>query len=318
MNVSKTFCAVALLLGASVNFAAFAGDKIDEVLDVSATGQVSIENMRGEVEIIGWSKSQVSISGELDDKALGYTFETENGFTIFKVKMPRNKRNSNWHRSDGSNLVIHLPIASELSFESVNGSVSITDVLGGTEAHTVNGNIQAKGLFKKVKLQTVNGNVYAKGLQGKIRLATVNGKVTDLGSKGRVRYSTVNGTVKIDSAASRVYVESVNGEIDLSLKTIEDLDVSTVNGEVDAALTLADDASISITTVSGSAYLKLAGEVGGRFRLSTHAGGRIKNKLTDDKVKKQKYGPARNLSFKIDGGSANVEMTTVSGNLTIE
>ena len=318
MNVSKTFRTVALILGASFSLNIFAGDKIDEVLDVSAGGQVAIENMRGEVAIIGWDKDQMAVSGELDDKALGYTFETDNGFTVFKVKMPRNKRNRNWRGSDGSNLTIHLPISSVLNFQSVNGDVSIKNVTGGTDAHTVNGSIQAIDLSKKIILQTVNGNVEASGLDGKIKLITVNGNVIDTGSKGRAMYNTVNGSIESDSEAIRVYVESVNGEIDLSLKTIEELDISTVNGEIDAVVTLTDDASVNMTTVSGSARLKLAGDVGGRFRLSSHAGGTIRNKLTDDKVKKQKYGPARNLNFKINGGNASVEMTTVSGNLTIE
>jgi DUF4097 and DUF4098 domain-containing protein YvlB len=306
-----------LLFGAGFASLVQAGEKIDEVLDVTACGQVSIENMRGTVEIVGWNKNQMSVTGELDEKAKGYTFETENGYTVFKVKVPKRMRGG-WKDEDGSQLKIFVPMGSNVEFESVNGDVSIKAVSGGANIHTVNGNVHAEALTKRIKLETVNGDIRAKGLEGKIKLATVNGKVIDHGSKGKVVYTTVNGSINSKSQATRVTVENVNGEIDLDLNTTDELDVSTVNGNVNASVGLSNDASINITTVSGNATLSVSGDVGGRFRLASHAGGRIKNRLTDDQVTKQKYGPARNLKFNMAGGDAKVEMTSVSGNLTIQ
>jgi DUF4097 and DUF4098 domain-containing protein YvlB len=317
MNVSKVFCAATLLFGAGIASLAQAGEKIDEILDVSASGQVSIENMRGKVEIIGWNKNQMSVTGELDEKAKGYTFETENGYTIFKVKVPKNIRGG-WKDDEGSQLKIYVPKGSEVEFESVNGDVSIKAVSGGANIHTVNGNVRAEALTNRIKLATVNGDIRASALNGKIKLATVNGKVVDHDSKGEVVYTTVNGSIDSRTQAPKVSVENVNGEIDLDLKSTDELDVSTVNGNVDASVELSNDASVNITTVSGNATLSVSGDVGGRFHLSSHAGGRIKNRLTDDEVTKQKYGPARNLKFNTGGGNAKVEMTSVSGNLTIK
>lgn len=317
MNVSKVFCAATVLFGAGFASLVQAGEKIDEVLDVSASGQVSIENMRGKVEIVGWNKNQMSVTGELDEKAKGYTFETENGYTIFKVKVPKHMRGG-WKDEDGSQLKIFVPKGSNVEFQSVNGDVSIKAVSGGSNIHTVNGNIQAEALVKRIRLETVNGDIRAKGLDGKIKLATVNGKVIDHDSKGKVVYTTVNGSIDSKTRAPQVTVENVNGEIDLNLKTTDELEVSTVNGNVDVSVEMSNDASVNITTVSGNATLSVSGDVGGRFRLSSHAGGRIKNRLTDDEVTKQKYGPARNLKFNMGGGNAKVEMTSVSGNLTIQ
>ncbi|NQZ08064.1 MAG: DUF4097 family beta strand repeat protein [Algicola sp.] len=317
MNVSKVFCAATLLFGAGFASLVQAGEKIDEVLDVRANGQVSIENMRGTVEIVGWNKNQMSVTGELDEKAKGYTFETENGYTVFKVKVPKRMRGG-YKDEDGSQLKIFVPKGSNVEFQSVNGDVSIKSVSGGANIHTVNGNVRAEALTKRIRLETVNGDIRAKGLDGKIKLATVNGKVVDHGSKGQVVYTTVNGSIDSRSQATRVIVENVNGEIDLDLKTTDELEISTVNGNVDASVELSNDATVTITTVSGNATLSVSGDVGGRFRLASHAGGRIKNRLTDDQVTKQKYGPARNLKFSIGGGDAKVEMTSVSGNLTIQ
>lgn len=314
MNVSKLICAATMLLSTTV----FAGDKIDEVLDVTSSGQISIENMRGKVEIVGWNKDQMSVIGELDDKAKGYTFESENGYTIFKVKMPKRFGKHGYDRSEGSDLKIMLPMGANVKFESVNGNVSIKAVTGGSNIHTVNGNIVADKLEKRINLQTVNGNIKARKLDGKIKLATVNGKIVDHDSKGKVTYNAVNGDIDSQTAAQRVIVENVNGEIDLDLQTIEELEISTVNGNIKAKVNLADGAQVNVTTVSGNARLALSGTVAGSYRLSSHAGGRIINKLTEHEVKKQKYGPGRSLKFSVQGGDANVEMTSVSGNLTLE
>ncbi len=314
MRIANWAYAAALMVTTSV----FAGDKIDESREVSANGQISIESMRGEVEIVGWNESRMTVSGELDDKATGYTFESENGFTVFKVKMPKNMNSRGWNHSQGSKLKIKVPSGASVRFESVNGNVTASGISGGSDIHTVNGNVDAEQLAKRVKLETVNGNINGTKLDGKIKLATVNGKINDKASKGKVSYSTVNGEVNAHSAAERVYVENVNGSIELDLSATEELEISTVNGDVEASATLNDDAQISITTVSGSARLALAGNVGGSYRLSSHAGGRIKNGLSDDEVKKQKYGPGRSLKFKLSGGDAQVEMTSVSGSLTIE
>ncbi len=295
-----------------------AGEKINEVVEAQSDGQVSIESMRGVVEIVGWEKNQVSVSGELDDKATGYTFKTENGFTVFKVNMPKNNRSSDWSRSDGSDLKIFLPVGSDLTFESVNGDVSVKAVSGGTNLHTVNGSIEAVELSGQIRLATVNGSIKSSQLNGKIKLATVNGRVKDENSKGKVHYETVNGKIIGNTQANRVYVENVNGKIELTLKQVEELEIGTVNGDIDASLSLTSDGNVNVTTVSGDAKLSFAGDVGGHFRLQSHAGGRIKNRLTDDAVKKQKYGPARSLKFSKEGGNAKVEMTSVSGNLTIE
>ena len=54
------------------------------------------------------------------------------------------------------------------------------------------------------------------------------------------------------------------------------------------------------------------------FKLDANAGGDIENKLTGQKAEKSKYGPRRSLEFSLGQGEGSVEMTTVSGDLTLE
>lgn len=293
------------------------GESIDKVLDVKANGSVSIESMNGKVEIIGWDKPQVSVKGELDDDAKGYDFETDSGYTVFKVIMPKSK-GRNWSRSSGSRLTIQVPNQSKVEFESVNGDVSIEKVYGGAKVHSVNGQVTGEDLKNRVTLKTVNGNVEANNLDGKIKLLTVNGKVKSESTKGRVHFETINGSIYAASQASEVDAENVNGSVELTLTQAEEIDVTTVNGEVELDVTLLDDTQLSATSVSGSIDLAVAGKVGGNFKFNTHAGGDIKNRLTDDKVKKHRYAPGKSLRFELSGGDAKVDVTSVSGQLSIK
>lgn len=293
------------------------GESIDKVLDVKANGSVSIESMNGRVEIIGWDKPQVAVKGELDDDARGYEFETDSGYTVFKVIMPKSK-GRNWSRSSGSRLTIQVPNQSKVEFESVNGDVSIEKVYGGAKVHSVNGHVTGEDLKNRVTLKTVNGNVEASKLDGKIKLLTVNGKVKSESTTGRVHFETINGSIYAKSQASEVDAENVNGSVELTLTQAEEIDVTTVNGEVELDVTLLSDTQLSATSVSGSIDLAVTGQIGGDFKFNTHAGGDIKNRLTDDKVKKHRYAPGKSLRFELSGGDAKVDVTSVSGQLSIK
>ena len=308
LSITLLLCFTAMVNG---------GESIDKVLDVKSDGSASIEIMNGMVEVIGWDKAQVSIKGEIDKQAKGYEFETDAGYTVFKVLMPKSKRRND-NRNRGSQLVIRVPKASKVEFESVNGDMSIRDVFGGAKVHSVNGHVEGSNLKKRITLKTVNGNVEANHLDGKIKLATVNGKVKSKDTQGRVSFETINGSIYANSQAKEVSAENVNGSVELDLTKAEEVEVATVNGDLELNVTLQADTQLSATSVSGSIELALAGQVGGDFSLSTHAGGDIKNRLTDDKVKKHRFAPGKDLRIELSGGDAKIDVTSVSGQLSIK
>lgn len=304
------------LLSISSTFA-FAGDKIDETLSVSSTGKVIIENQRGDVQIKGWNKSEVKVTGELDDKALDYEFKSSGNRTIFKVKMPRMM--SHWNSGSGSNLVIHVPVNSDLNFDGVNVNVDVSKVEGGSDIETVNGNISAHKLTGKINLATVNGGIRSKDLGGKIHYETVNGSIHDVDSQGRLRFDAVNGDIETKTKAEDIRIENVNGEIELHADSIQRLDISTVNGELDLSIpSFSNDARVQIETVSGNVQLNISKSASAKFEIESHAGGKIRNSLTNDKVNKPKYGPSSSLEFEISGGKADIEIDTISGRINLK
>lgn len=296
--------------------------KIDKTIDVPAKAEIYIENQNGFVSIKAWNKAKMKVLGELDEQATGYEFTSNKDRTIFEVNMPRHSGKRSWwsgnNKEDGSNLEIYVPESSQVWFEGVNADVEVSGIEGGSNIQTVNGSVTASDLQGRIRLNTVNGDVNSKNLDGKIRLETVNGDVTDNGSKGReVEYTTVNGDLSVETSAPEIKIENVNGDIDLNLAKVEELSIETVNGDIDAVFDLTEKGEIEISTVSGDADLVFTGKISADFDIESHAGGKIKNKLSKDKVHEAKYGPSKSLEMRIGKGEARVEIDTVSGDITL-
>ncbi|WP_231916743.1 DUF4097 family beta strand repeat-containing protein [Rheinheimera sp. SA_1] len=320
----KTFAPnrIALLLISAICLAqpALAAEQINEQRDVRANEKIYIENMRGNVEIKAVSKNVFSVKGKLDEKAEGFELISKDGFTRFEVKMPQSTY-SNWHDSndkEGSMLQIEVPVGSQIEFSGVNANVTASGVEGGSKLTTVNGTIVGKQLKNDISLETVNGEIDSIDNSGRIKLNTVNGEIDDQGSSGRLSAESVNGEIKLQSKATEIDVSVVNGEADLKLEGTERLDFSAVNGEITADLKGSLTPRINTSTVSGSAKLKLEPKLSARFKLEASAGGDIDNKLTSQKADKAKYGPRRSLEFSTGSGDGSIDMSTVSGDLTVE
>ncbi|WP_372762095.1 DUF4097 domain-containing protein [Pseudoalteromonas sp.] len=307
----------AILVGLSLlPLAVFAGENIDKQIDVPNGGTIFIENQRGDIHITGWTKNKFKVTGELDDNAEGYELQTTGDKTQFIVKMPRK---ANWSNSgDGSKLTIFMPTSSRLEFAGVNVSVTAKTLKNGAEVDVVNGEITVDDLAGNIKLATVNGDVNARNLSGNIQFETVNGEINDKQSSGELRFSAVNGDIESTSSANDVRLENVNGDIDFTLSAIKNLRINTVNGEAEVYIKeLLKGADVRFESVSGDADFYFPDSVSATFEIKAHANGKIINKITSDKARKAKYGPASDLEFSANGGDANVEMDTISGRIEL-
>ncbi len=257
------------------------------------------------------------MSGELDDKAQGYTLKTQGNKTQFIVKMPDL---SNWdNNNNGSTLTIFMPQSSALEYVGVNASVTAKELKRGTEIDVVNGAITVNDLNGDIKLTSVNGDINAKNLSGKVQFETVNGAIDDQQSNGEVRFNAVNGNIKSNSTANDIRLENVNGDINLTFDAIKELQISTVNGEVEVRINrLLSDADVSFESVSGNAEFYFPADLSAQFEVQAHAGGKIDNQLTSDQVQKAKYGPASGIKFNTNGTDASVEMNTISGTIGLK
>lgn len=303
----------------SLSLEALAGETVNKTIDVDQHSYVSIEHVNGVVEIHGWDKAQVKVMGTLGDKTDKFIFERDGDDVTIKVK---NKKSSFWGKlkqDDGDDLQIFVPVASKVRYSAVNANVELDKIEGGIDAETVNGAIQARNLAGRISLESVNGEINTSGLAGDTRIETVNGSISSSNTQGKEgEYSSVNGNINIQTSARELKAETVNGSIKLALGAVNKLELESVNGEIQAQLALIKGGEVDASTVGGTVELYFQKEISARFDIQAHAGGNIVNDLSDDKVKKDKYGPSRWLEFSVNGGNGKVNVSTVSGNVKID
>lgn len=302
-----------------LSLAALAGEKVDETLKADKDGYVQIEHLGGYASIKGWDKNEVRVVGELGDRTTKFIFERDGNEVLIKVKVKKNRGSWTWDSDDGDNLEIFVPKASHVNYTSTNANVEVYDVNGSSDIDTVNGNIEVGDLSGRLRIEAVNGNINAKNLRGDIKIETVNGDIRDRDSQAsEAQYDSVNGDIDVNVGSLEVKAETVNGDIELQLGKVEQLNLSTVNGSIEAKLDLARQGDVRASSVGGDVNLYFNRDVSARFDLQGHAGGRIVNKLTDDKPQKAKYGPSRWLEFSHNGGNGRVNVSTVSGRIKID
>ncbi|MFT5276397.1 MAG: DUF4097 and DUF4098 domain-containing protein YvlB [Glaciecola sp.] len=311
---------IAALVGLSLlALVANAKQSVDETMAADPSGVVDIEHVNGVAKIIGWDKNEVSVKGELGENTEEFKFERDGSSIIIHVEQ---MKHSGWNNSGGKknedNLVIHVPIKSRVNYSSVNADLTINSVHGGVNADVVNGDMEVDDLIGRIRLESVNGDINAKRLNGDIFIETVNGDIRGKHSgEKELKLSTVNGDISVHSDSPEVNAETVNGDIDLELQKVAEIIVSTVNGSIDIDMDLQDDGRVEASSVGGSIDLAFQKGVAARFDLEAHAGGSIKNKITDKKQTKAKYGPRRSLNFSTENPTGTIEVSTVHGRIEV-
>ena len=271
-----------------------AGDKVDETLTATSDGVVEIQNVRGKIEIVGWDKDLVNVSGELDDLADKLIFSTEGKVTLIRVEMP--SRNIN--QGDGSNLVINIPHANRIDFNGVSTDILVRDIAGGIDIHTVSGDVDAINIKQQLFINTVSGDIVLKQSSGKVKLGSVSGDLTG----------------EFDS--KDISANSVSGDLKLKLQKFDSLNAISVSGDVWISGQLGDSAQAKLNSVNGDIKLTLTGTVNARVNAKAGPGGNISNKLTSDDVK-DVFPNQQKLSMTLGDGSGQIKIGTVNGTITL-
>ncbi len=171
-------------------------------------GQISLDNVNGDVTIEAWDRDEVSIeaikkgrSQEALDAAEIDIEATDDAIHI-ETRYPERRKQG---RRDAASVdyTLYVPRSAELDeIELVNGSLTLDGIAGDVAASLVNGEVEARGLTGNTEISTVNGEL-------EIELAEL-----DAGRK--VELSSVNGAVRLEvpgSAGAEVEASTVHGDI---------------------------------------------------------------------------------------------------------
>jgi predicted Ser/Thr protein kinase len=226
---------------------------------LNADGRFSIDNVKGRIEIHGWSSNAVvvntTIHGKISEsvQAVAFDIDSKPDAASVHTKQPSSVTGFPWSwlwfkndkRNDASvDYTIQVPQRARLAdISSVNGRILIDGVSGDIAASTVNGKMQIKNAASDLKLSTVNGQITA--------------DMSLLGKGQSVSLDAVNGQVELalpEDADANFSVSTVNGSITTEFPSLKAKKEFPVGNSLKGSLG------------NGSATVK-ATAVNGRFKI---------------------------------------------------
>ncbi|HEY7112810.1 MAG TPA: DUF4097 family beta strand repeat-containing protein [Thermoanaerobaculia bacterium] len=252
MRIRRALAVVAALAAAAV-LAAPARASQEEVFEkafsMEGVTKVSLENVNGQINAQAWDKPYVKVRAVKSASSAEALNETE--IRVRKVGdeikietiTPRRRRLFGFLDLGTRNVKVDYELwvptaaatrletcngrvegsgfSSDLSIDSVNGSIDLREVAGPVKATTVNGSVRVafKGLLKKAHLETVNGSVeiaFDKSSSVRYDLETINGRIeTDLDFKVEGKFGPKEAKGSFNGGAETLHCETVNGSIRL-------------------------------------------------------------------------------------------------------
>ncbi len=194
--------------------------------DAAGLTEIDVETINGSIEVIGNNGDKVIIDARL--KVTGKKQEVCDELLEeieIKVKPEGNQLHieaelqGKRKYSQSVSFKIIVPQRMGADLETVNGSIDVTSIDGGSNVETINGSINCSNVAGNVDAETINGSINLADVTEKADAETINGSIS--------YQSTVSSPKSLD-------FETINGKISVDLHRIPDakLAVSAVNGKI--------------------------------------------------------------------------------------
>lgn len=266
---------------------------------LAAGGRVVLEGFNGSVEIVGWEKDEVEVSGTKSAsreevlRAMKVDVTADPGMVRIRARRPD-------ERSCNCGVRFTLKVPKKVTLEEIatsNGSLRLESVTGAARMRTSNGSVHVWGVEGDLNIQTSNGSMDVDRFKGAADLRTSNGRVKASGIEGEFAARTSNGSIDADiralDAGKPVVLTSSNGSVSLTLERWQ-------NNEVRA------------TTSNSSINLRLPAGVAAEVRAVTTNG----NITSDFELTTSQFSKTR-VNGRIGGGGALMDLGTSNGNIRL-
>lgn len=326
---AHSLAVAALLLVAPV---VQAQQEVNERFAATAAGSLRVENVAGRVEIQGWDRNEIVVTGRLGPRV--ERLEVVQGENAVVRVVLRQGRDS---RGDGSaRLSVRVPAGRRVDVRAVSSSVELADLRGDVRVNAVSGNVGLRGAPREAELRSVSGSVTvhttgserisvnsASGsvaiegtVRGRAEIETISGSVRVNGTSGDVRARTASGAMTVRGATGSVDLASVSGGANVEAGTLSRLSFRSVSGGLRFQGGLARGSNTVLESHSGTLDLRLPAGVSADFEVESFSG-RIENAFGPAPRRTSRYGPGWELRFTTGQGGASVVAKTFSGSVRI-
>lgn len=273
---------------------AFASEQINRRVDAASDGVVTIDNKSGSVEVRGWSRDEVEVTGELGRDADELVFEKDDDEILIRV------RTSGRHNSSSSDLVVQVPQNSTLKVTGISTDINVRDVRGAQRLQTISGDIDSQAYGSDIDVETVSGDV---DIQGE-------------GEEGYAHFNSVSGDIEVQNLAGEIETGSVSGDLIIVDGSFGRVQANTTSSDVVFHAALAGDGRLDMETINGDLDVVFDGDVSARFDIETFNGD-IRNCFGPEPTRTSQYTPGKELKFVEGGGDGRVTIRTLNGDLRL-
>jgi DUF4097 and DUF4098 domain-containing protein YvlB len=219
--MTRRLLALALFFAAAAASATTLDRTFDRTFDVRPGGRVTLDNVNGRVTVTAWNQPRVRVvalqhveshDSDLAKRTMAGLVNVNAGASGLRIHTNQPKNTDGFFSWLAGMSVrasvtyqITVPRTMNLDIETVNGTVTASDVSGALRFATTNGRITLERCAGELDASTTNGGIAAELVAvapGRpVRLTTTNGRIIALVPRtiaARVDASTTNGTITSD------------------------------------------------------------------------------------------------------------------------
>lgn len=267
-----------------------------------AGGRLNVSNRNGQVEIAGWDRNEIDVSGtksassreDLDQVRVHV--EVHGSLASVSAELPQ----GGFGRSYGARFLIRVPRKTLLD-----------------QARTTNGSISAEDLDGGGKISSTNGRIFLARDTGDYEGRTSNATIEFEECSGNLMAQTTNGAVRGRLKSGAADVHSSNGSIDVTLLNPpdgKDIRATTTNGSVTLALAEYHANPITAESTNGGVTVRLPAGANAHVDAHTSVGTVNYDFTVNGSVSSSKHSLTGDLGM----GGPLIDLRTTTGAVHIE
>lgn len=278
----------------------YAGTPINETRPLDPRGRISIDNLKGRIQVRAWDRAEVRITGTLGDGVEKLVVDGDRDDLEVRVEYPKRMGTFRNDRTGPTELLLQVPLQANLDIESVSADIDVDGVAPeDLDVETVSGTVTIAAAPRRASIDSVSGDLSLTLNSREAKTESVSGDIVLRGRlDGEVHAETVSGDISIDSRGER----------------LRRLSTGTVSGDADVRMGLADGGSVKSETVSGEIRLRLPKGLSARVSGETFSGDLG---APDAKIHTEEFGPGKTMQVRYGSGAGEIRMESFSGDATL-
>jgi hypothetical protein len=281
-----------------------AATPINETRPLAARGHLSVDNLKGSIEVKAWDRNEVKIEGSLGQGVEKLEILGDAQHLSVKVKYPKSGGLgffSGSDKSEPSQLRLMVPLQANLEVDAVSADIDVSGLASG-----------------ELSIDSVSGNINVVGAPGEATIDSVSGDLRLILNSANVSTESVSGDIDLRGRlAGDVRVETVSGDIDVSghQSSVKKFSGTTVSGDIRVGTALAGGGRIGLESVSGNLTLRMPANLSAQVLGKSFSGDL---QAPDVKIERPKHGPGSSFEHRYGSGDGEVSLESFSGDARLQ